>query len=127
MELSLKHRNIKCSRYSPGAKLPCYFPGFTFKHFLNEINAVEVIIGICNNNCICAINGCYQSTELVRFLHWLRVPVAMGLTGAAPIMLLTRLTAVTHLQRFWEVLLVKQVIVESTYKFDQISLTISLN
>lgn len=67
MELSLKHRNIKCSRYSPSSKPPCYFPGFTFKHFLNEINAVEVIIGICNNNCICALNGCYQSTELVRF------------------------------------------------------------
>lgn len=66
---------------------------------------MEVIIGISNDNCICALNGCDHLTELVRFLHWLRVPVAMGLSGAAPIMLLTRLMAVTHLQRVWEVLL----------------------
>jgi len=54
-----------------GANSPAITSGFTIKHFLNETNAVEGIVGIANSGLgLCGLYEWYHPIESVAHLKW---------------------------------------------------------
>ena len=53
-----------------GANSPAISSGFTIKHFLNETEAVEGIIGIDNGLGLCALYQWHHPIDAVQHLKW---------------------------------------------------------
>lgn len=53
-----------------GPNSPAISSGSTVKHFLNEPNAVEGMIGLSNGIGLCALYEWYHPIELVEHLRW---------------------------------------------------------
>lgn len=56
-------------RLGPGSA--AISPGFTIKHFLNETNAVEGIVGVNNGIGLCALYQWHHPIASVEHLQWL--------------------------------------------------------
>lgn len=84
-------------------------PGFTIKHFLNETNAVEGIVGISNGIGLCALYEWHHPIEAVDHLHWF-----VGAGGYAAF-------------RYSSSFIGAAGIAGLDYKFDQIPLNISID
>ncbi len=84
-------------------------PGFTIKHFLNETNAIEGIVGISNGLGLCALYEWHHPITSVDHLQWF-----VGAGGYAAFRSSSSYIGAAG-------------IVGLDYKFDQIPLNISLD
>lgn len=92
-----------------GPSSPAISSGFTIKHFLNETNAIEGIVGINNGLGLCALYEWHHPIESVEHLQWY-----VGAGGYA---------AFRSSQSF----IGGAGVVGLDYKFEQIPLNISLD
>jgi hypothetical protein len=53
-----------------GPDAPAIAPGFTIKHFLNEVNAVEAIIGVNNGIGVCGLYEWHHPIPSLNHLNW---------------------------------------------------------
>ncbi|MDN3656950.1 hypothetical protein QWZ08_14980 [Ferruginibacter paludis] len=84
-------------------------PGFTIKHFLNETNAVEGIVGVSNGIGLCALYEWHHPIESAEHLNWF-----VGAGGYAAFRYSTSFIGAAG-------------IVGLDYKFEQIPLNVSVD
>lgn len=63
-----EYTNAAGIRLGPDA--PAISPGFTIKHFVNEVNAVEAIVGINNGIGVCGLYEWHHPIPSLNHLNW---------------------------------------------------------
>lgn len=120
-----EYKNAVGIRLGPNS--PAISPGFTFKHFLNETNAVEGIIGLSNGIGLCALYEWHHPIESVEHLHWFVGAGGYAAFRSATTYTVNKVDGSSSTIRSSNSYIGAAGIVGVDYKFDQIPLNISLD